>query len=164
MLYHSLISSQQRHKMMDFKCPRQESNLRTRFRKPMLYPLSYGSATSLIPRWRQTAPRVHLASVSYGAEVSLRPSNNRSRWSKEIAMGMVPGSCASGPTWDPWRLQGRGSTSSGTCVSRRTVGSPNHLQLFTPNIKAWKNAAKERHQRYFLESSATGSNLTSHEP
>ena len=24
------------------KCPRQESNLRTRFRKPLLYPLSYG--------------------------------------------------------------------------------------------------------------------------
>ena len=23
-------------------CPRQESNLRTRFRKPLLYPLSYG--------------------------------------------------------------------------------------------------------------------------
>ena len=26
-----------------FKCPRQDSNLRSRFRKPMLYPLSYGS-------------------------------------------------------------------------------------------------------------------------
>src|SRR5438874_1098908 len=25
-------------------CPRQESNLRTRFRKPLLYPLSYGGA------------------------------------------------------------------------------------------------------------------------
>ncbi len=25
------------------KCPRQDSNLRSRFRKPMLYPLSYGS-------------------------------------------------------------------------------------------------------------------------
>src|ERR671917_1813095 len=24
------------------RCPRQESNLRTRFRKPLLYPLSYG--------------------------------------------------------------------------------------------------------------------------
>src|SRR2546426_9483813 len=24
------------------QCPRQESNLRTRFRKPLLYPLSYG--------------------------------------------------------------------------------------------------------------------------
>jgi hypothetical protein len=24
------------------ECPRQESNLRTRFRKPLLYPLSYG--------------------------------------------------------------------------------------------------------------------------
>jgi hypothetical protein len=26
------------------ECPRQESNLRTRFRKPLLYPLSYGGA------------------------------------------------------------------------------------------------------------------------
>ena len=25
------------------RCPRQDSNLRSRFRKPMLYPLSYGS-------------------------------------------------------------------------------------------------------------------------
>jgi hypothetical protein len=27
------------------QCPRQESNLGTRFRKPLLYPLSYGGAT-----------------------------------------------------------------------------------------------------------------------
>src|SRR5437868_367422 len=27
-------------------CPRQESNLRTRFRKPLLYPLSYGGGTN----------------------------------------------------------------------------------------------------------------------
>ena len=27
-------------------CPRADSNCRTRFRKPMLYPLSYGSGTS----------------------------------------------------------------------------------------------------------------------
>jgi hypothetical protein len=27
------------------QCPRQDSNLRTRFRKPLLYPLSYGSIT-----------------------------------------------------------------------------------------------------------------------
>src|SRR2546423_2550670 len=26
------------------ECPRQESNLRTRFRKPLLYPLSYGGS------------------------------------------------------------------------------------------------------------------------
>ena len=26
------------------KCPRQDSNLRTRFRKPLLYPLSYEGA------------------------------------------------------------------------------------------------------------------------
>ncbi len=30
------------HEMNRRKCPRQESNLRTRFRKPLLYPLSYG--------------------------------------------------------------------------------------------------------------------------
>jgi glycogen debranching enzyme len=29
-------------------CPRQESNLRTRFRKPLLYPLSYGGAETII--------------------------------------------------------------------------------------------------------------------
>ena len=28
--------------------PRQDSNLRTRFRKPMLYPLSYGGSVPLI--------------------------------------------------------------------------------------------------------------------
>ena len=32
---------------MLFKCPRQDSNLRTRFRKPLLYPLSYGSVIGL---------------------------------------------------------------------------------------------------------------------
>ncbi len=29
------------------RCPRQESNLRTRFRKPMLYPLSYGGMVAV---------------------------------------------------------------------------------------------------------------------
>ena len=29
------------------KCPRQESNLRTRFRKPLLYPLSYGGGAGV---------------------------------------------------------------------------------------------------------------------
>jgi hypothetical protein len=29
----------------DFWCPREDSNLRTRFRKPMLYPLSYEGGT-----------------------------------------------------------------------------------------------------------------------
>jgi hypothetical protein len=32
----------QRRARPDLACPRQESNLRTRFRKPLLYPLSYG--------------------------------------------------------------------------------------------------------------------------
>lgn len=27
---------------LDFGCPRQDSNLRTRLRRPLLYPLSYG--------------------------------------------------------------------------------------------------------------------------
>jgi hypothetical protein len=30
--------------LMTFRCPRQDSNLRTRFRRPVLYPLSYGGA------------------------------------------------------------------------------------------------------------------------
>jgi hypothetical protein len=29
------------------RCPRQESNLRTRFRKPLLYPLSYGGSDAI---------------------------------------------------------------------------------------------------------------------
>jgi hypothetical protein len=29
------------------ECPREESNLRTRFRKPLLYPLSYEGAPSV---------------------------------------------------------------------------------------------------------------------
>jgi hypothetical protein len=29
------------------KCPRPESNQRTRFRKPLLYPLSYGGVSGL---------------------------------------------------------------------------------------------------------------------
>ena len=34
-------------------CPREESDLRTRFRKPMLYPLSYGggSVVEVEPTW-----------------------------------------------------------------------------------------------------------------
>jgi hypothetical protein len=32
------------------QCPRQDSNLRTRFRKPMLYPLSYGSFAAWLHR------------------------------------------------------------------------------------------------------------------
>jgi hypothetical protein len=35
---------------MLFECPRQDSNLRTRFRKPLLYPLSYGSIASFFVR------------------------------------------------------------------------------------------------------------------
>gem|GEM_PF-2798441 len=31
------------------KCPRQESNLRTWLRRPMLYPLSYGSVGTSLP-------------------------------------------------------------------------------------------------------------------
>ena len=31
----------------DFWCPREDSNLRTRFRKPMLYPLSYEGGTGV---------------------------------------------------------------------------------------------------------------------
>ncbi len=31
---------------MQAKCPREDSNLRTRFRKPLLYPLSYGGTTA----------------------------------------------------------------------------------------------------------------------
>src|SRR5262249_49651434 len=33
----------------DLACPRHESNMRTRFRKPLLYPLSYGGDASLCP-------------------------------------------------------------------------------------------------------------------
>jgi hypothetical protein len=32
------------------ECPRHESNMRTRFRKPLLYPLSYGGARDIVPR------------------------------------------------------------------------------------------------------------------
>ena len=34
----------------DSRCPRQESNLRTRFRKPLLYPLSYGGRGGSVER------------------------------------------------------------------------------------------------------------------
>ena len=33
--------------LMD-RCPRHESNMRTRFRKPLLYPLSYGGRTGFM--------------------------------------------------------------------------------------------------------------------
>jgi hypothetical protein len=33
------------HALRCRRCPRHESNMRTRFRKPLLYPLSYGGAT-----------------------------------------------------------------------------------------------------------------------
>jgi hypothetical protein len=39
------------------ECPRQESNLRTRFRKPLLYPLSYGGGEiENIPSEARTGP------------------------------------------------------------------------------------------------------------
>ena len=34
-------------KPQNLRCPRQESNLRSRFRKPMLYPLSYGGVAEM---------------------------------------------------------------------------------------------------------------------
>ena len=37
------------------RCPRQDSNLRTRFRKPMLYPLSYGGNSSNLQDLKQTS-------------------------------------------------------------------------------------------------------------
>src|SRR5207253_9492511 len=40
------------------RCPRQELNLRTRFRKPLLYPLSYGGAgTTIAPLQAKQAVR-----------------------------------------------------------------------------------------------------------
>src|SRR5260370_16376873 len=35
------------------RCPRHESNMRTRFRKPLLYPLSYGGRGTLCPPARR---------------------------------------------------------------------------------------------------------------
>ncbi len=35
--------------------PRKDSNLRTRFRKPMLFPLSYGGVTHTSSEWAATA-------------------------------------------------------------------------------------------------------------
>jgi hypothetical protein len=48
------------------RCPRQESNLRTRFRKPLLYPLSYGGVS-----WLQYAvSRLHELSTGAASECS----------------------------------------------------------------------------------------------
>lgn len=33
---------------LDFRCPRQDSNLRTRLRRPLLYPLSYGGVSGAL--------------------------------------------------------------------------------------------------------------------
>jgi hypothetical protein len=40
------------------RCPRQESNLRTRFRKPVLYPLSYGGSAGVMKQ-NASDPCVH---------------------------------------------------------------------------------------------------------
>lgn len=38
------------------KCPRQDSNLRTRLRRPMLYPLSYGGMSLVCSATGETLP------------------------------------------------------------------------------------------------------------
>ena len=48
----------------EMECPRQESNLRTRFRKPLLYPLSYGGRT----QERSVAVPTFIARGRYGQE------------------------------------------------------------------------------------------------
>ena len=39
---YSWIPAPQAAALYEIQCPRHESNMRTRFRKPLLYPLSYG--------------------------------------------------------------------------------------------------------------------------
>lgn len=34
--------------LVEAKCPRQDSNLRTRLRRPLLYPLSYGGVSAVL--------------------------------------------------------------------------------------------------------------------
>ena len=46
------------------ECPRQESNLRTRFRKPLLYPLSYGGKCGQISAARTGFARLRSGSLS----------------------------------------------------------------------------------------------------
>ena len=42
------------------RCPRQESNLRLRFRRPALYPLSYGGSRASLPQRRPASARSNL--------------------------------------------------------------------------------------------------------
>ena len=48
--------------------PRQESNLRTRFRKPLLYPLSYGGTQGISPSQTRSVPLV--APAEYRASIA----------------------------------------------------------------------------------------------
>ena len=59
-------------------CPRQDSNLGTRFRKPLLYPLSYGGAVLLLSASIVEGTR-GLAQVADVAVLDLEPSAVRSR-------------------------------------------------------------------------------------
>jgi hypothetical protein len=44
---HTISPAQMGFWLSNAACPRQESNLRTRFRKPLLYPLSYGGGIAV---------------------------------------------------------------------------------------------------------------------
>jgi hypothetical protein len=50
------LGGEAHHRRESFACPRQESNLRTWFRKPLLYPLSYGGAVTRVAPCNELVP------------------------------------------------------------------------------------------------------------
>jgi hypothetical protein len=58
------------------RCPRQESNLRTRFRRALLYPLSYGGAPDKVPRRFSFFPFASEASSADAAEAFVHKASS----------------------------------------------------------------------------------------
>lgn len=91
------------------ECPRQESNLRiTRFRRPQLYPLSYGGKVSSgrfeLPTSELSARRSNLLSYDDLAEkagVEPATGSHRRRFSKPIALPTATSPCAPPTGFEP---------------------------------------------------------------
>jgi hypothetical protein len=83
------------------KCPRPESNQRTRFRKPLLYPLSYGGPGGSVAQRRAaeilavSIPRKRTASRRLRTHVVVLPVTEElgPLGAREVAVGDVAGFC-----------------------------------------------------------------------
>ncbi len=98
-------------------CPRPESNQRTRFRKPLLYPLSYGGALWLFAGIsRGTAPEVYLRPL----QAIARMFHSRLRCLMRVARIV-----SAHATWSQTKIWAAGVAGARTRIA--------HFQVFCPS-------------------------------